>query len=132
RELYEYRVAEGKQGNDFLTVGGMGHAASIAMGIARSRPERRVVCLDGDGSIIMHMGALGIIGTTRPANLLHIVINNGAHDSVGGQPTVGYDINIPEIAAACGYREVVSVSAQRDLEEQVARLHRQEGPVLIE
>jgi phosphonopyruvate decarboxylase len=132
RELYEYRQAQGTRGNDFLTVGGMGHTASIAMGIARVQPERLVVCLDGDGSVIMHMGALGVIANSRLANLLHVVINNGAHDSVGGQPTVGYDIDLPGIAIACGYRHAVSVSEPHELEEQLARLRRQKGPMLLE
>jgi phosphonopyruvate decarboxylase len=132
RELYEYRVAQGSSGNDFLTVGGMGHTSSIAMGIARVQPDRLVVCLDGDGSVIMHMGALGVIANAGPANLLHVVINNGAHDSVGGQPTVGYDIDIPGIAIACGYREGISVSKPQELEEQIVRLREHPGPVLLE
>jgi phosphonopyruvate decarboxylase len=132
RELYEYRQAKGTGGRDFLTVGGMGHTASIAMGIARVRPERLVVCLDGDGSVIMHMGALGVIAKAGLTNLLHVVINNGAHDSVGGQPTVGYDIDLPGIAIACGYRDAVSVSEPHELEKQLARLRGQKGPVLLE
>lgn len=132
REVYEHRHAQGTSGNDFLTVGGMGHTASIAMGLARAQPQRLVVCLDGDGSVIMHMGALGVIANAGPANLLHVVINNGAHDSVGGQPTVGYDIDIPGIAVACGYREAVSVSTPQALDEQVIRLRGIEGPVLLE
>jgi phosphonopyruvate decarboxylase len=132
RELYEYRIAHDSKCHDFLTVGGMGHTASIAMGLARARPERFVVCLDGDGSVIMHMGALGVIGNAASPNLLHIVINNGAHDSVGGQPTVGYDIDIPAIATACGYREGVSVSEPDELETELSRLRGESGPALIE
>lgn len=132
RELYEYRAARGMPGNDFLTVGGMGHTASIALGIARVQPERLVVCLDGDGSVIMHMGALGVIAKAAPPNLLHVVINNGAHDSVGGQPTVGYDIDIPGIALACGYRAGSSVTEPQELEKELARLRDQEGPSLLE
>jgi phosphonopyruvate decarboxylase len=132
RELYEYRMAQGTSGNDFLTVGGMGHTASIAMGIAKAQPERLVVCLDGDGSAIMHMGALAVIGNAGPPNLLHVVINNGSHDSVGGQPTVGYDIDIPAIAIACGYRQALSVSKPDEVKEHVTRLRGQAGPVLLE
>lgn len=132
RELYEYRMAEHSECHDFLTVGGMGHTASIAMGLARARPERLVVCLDGDGSVIMHMGALGVIGNAASPNLMHIVINNGAHDSVGGQPTVGFEIDIPGIAAACGYREAHSVSEPRALEAEIARLRGEPGPTLLE
>ena len=132
RELYEYREEQGRRGNDFLTVGGMGHTASIAAGIARRRPDRQIVCLDGDGSLIMHMGALGVIAQAAPENLLHVVINNGAHDSVGGQPTVGFDIDIPAIAIACGYRAAVSVQTPQHLEEELLELRRQQGPTLLE
>ena len=91
RELFEYREKL-KQGHnkDFLTVGGMGHANQIALGIAMQKPNRRVLCLDGDGSTLMHMGSLGISGNVECNNFKHIIFNNGAHDSVGGQPTVGY------------------------------------------
>jgi phosphonopyruvate decarboxylase len=102
RELYELRTARGQSGDrDFLTVGSMGHALQIASGIALARPEKRVVCLDGDGAMIMHMGALTTSATI--SNLMHIVINNGAHESVGGQPTQGFRVDLPLIARACGY-----------------------------
>ncbi len=132
REVYEYRQAKGTAGNDFLTVGGMGHTASIAMGLARAQPARRVVCLDGDGSLIMHMGAMGIISRQGSDNLLHIVINNGAHDSVGGQPTVGYEIDVPAIARACGYREAVSVTDEEELARELQRLLGLRGPALLQ
>ncbi len=105
RELFELREASGSGHNrDFLTVGGMGHAGQIAAGIALARPDRQVVCIDGDGAILMHMGSLAI-SADRP-NLLHIVINNGAHDSVGGQPTKGAVLDLTKIAKACGYARV--------------------------
>lgn len=133
RELYEYREERGEgHGNDFLTVGSMGHASSIAMGVARARSERKVICVDGDGSVLMHMGALAVIGQSGVPNFLHVVVNNGAHDSVGGQATVGFEIDIPAVAKACGYREVVSVSDAKDVKEAVARLHGLKGPVLLE
>lgn len=104
REVYETRERLG-QGHerDFLTVGSMGHALMIAVGIARTQPDRPVVCLDGDGASIMHMGNLAIAGQSGCANLTHIVLNNAAHDSVGGQPTVGDAIDLSAIADACGY-----------------------------
>lgn len=104
REVYEMRERLG-QGHerDFLTVGSMGHALMIAVGIAKAQPERPVLCLDGDGSSIMHMGNLAIAGQSGCANLTHVVLNNAAHDSVGGQPTVGGAIDLSAIAAACGY-----------------------------
>lgn len=133
RELYEYRMERGDgHGNDFLTVGSMGHTASIAMGVARGQVGRKVVCLDGDGSLLMHMGTLAVIGQSRLANFLHVVINNGAHDSVGGQPTVGLDINFPKIALACGYAAVGSVSSEDQIPIELTRLREIRGPVFLE
>lgn len=133
RELYEYRAARGDgHGNDFLTVGGMGHTASIAMGVARAQPGRRVVCLDGDGSVLMHMGSLAVVGQSALGNLVHVVINNGAHDSVGGQPTTGFDIDLAAIAAACGYAEARSLSDPEQLAGALQAVAGAKGPVLIE
>ena len=133
RELYEYRAARGDgHGNDFLTVGAMGHTASIALGVARSRPEQRVVCLDGDGSVIMHMGSLAIIGQSDQKNFVHIVINNGAHDSVGGQPTAGFGIDLVAIAKACGYNRATSVTTSAEMERVLDSHLEVSGPVLIE
>ena len=116
RELFEYREAKGQgHAHDFLTVGSMGHASQIALGIALQKPNRRVIVFDGDGALLMHMGGLAIIGDYNPKNLVHIVFNNGAHDSVGGQPTVGQKINIETIAKAVGYQDVVSVDSQEAL-----------------
>lgn len=116
RELFECRVAK-QQGHahDFLTVGSMGHASQIALGIALQKPERRVFVFDGDGALLMHMGGMAIIGDYCPKNLVHIVFNNGAHDSVGGQPTVGQKIDIEAIAKAVGYADVISVDSHEAL-----------------
>lgn len=104
RELYETRVRMGQDhSRDFLTVGSMGHASMIAMGIARAKPDKLVICLDGDGASLMQMGNMAIVGQSGCENLLHIVLNNAAHDSVGGQPTVADDVNLSDIAQACGY-----------------------------
>ena len=117
REVFEIRESRGQRHErDFLTVGGMGHASQIALGIAMSKPNIRVVCLDGDGALIMHMGSLAIVGQCRKNNFVHIVLNNGRHDSVGGQPTVAFDIDIPAIAKACGYEECISVSDPVELQ----------------
>lgn len=116
RELFEYREAKHQgHAHDFLTVGSMGHASQIALGIALQKPERRVVVFDGDGALLMHMGGLAIIGDYAPKNLVHIVFNNGAHDSVGGQPTVGQKIDVEAIAKAVGYADVISVDSQMSL-----------------
>ena len=116
RELFEYREAKGQgHAHDFLTVGSMGHASQIALGIALQKPNRRVIVFDGDGALLMHMGGLAIIGDYNPKNLVHIVFNNGAHDSVGGQPTVGQKIDVEAIAKAVGYTDVISVDTQMSL-----------------
>ena len=121
RELFEYRAA-GNTGHDrdFLTVGSMGHASQIALGIALEQPGRPVYCFDGDGAAIMHMGSLGIVGDMQPKHYTHVVFNNGAHDSVGGQPTIGLCIDLPAIAMACGYRSAVSVDNAEDLKKALA------------
>lgn len=116
RELFEYREAKHQgHGADFMTVGSMGHASQIALGIALHKPERRVFVFDGDGALLMHMGGMAIIGDYSPKNMVHVVFNNGAHDSVGGQPTVGQKIDIEAIAKAVGYNDVVSVDTQDSL-----------------
>ena len=108
RELFELREAVGKSHQqDFLTVGSMGHASAIAAGIALQKKNRKVYCLDGDGALIMHMGVLSTIGKLQPANFYHIVFNNFAHDSVGGQPTAADNIDIPVLAKANGYKSVI-------------------------
>ena len=131
RELFEYRVAM-NQGHerDFLTVGSMGHANQIALGIAMAQPNRRVWCFDGDGATIMHMGNMAIIASKFPKNYVHVVFNNGAHDSVGGQPTVGLKIDLPAVAKAVGYKVTISVDNKEDL--AVALNGIAEGPILVE
>lgn len=116
RELFEIREAN-KQSHqyDFLTVGSMGHSSSIAMGLALNKPNQQVWCIDGDGAAIMHMGAMAVIGSTKPENLIHVVINNEAHESVGGMPTVSSKINLVKIAQGCGYPNAVSVDNFADL-----------------
>ena len=104
RELFELREARGENhSRDFLTVGSMGHASSIALAIATHRPGRRVWCVDGDGAALMHLGAMATIGSVKPANLIHLVLNNAAHETVGGMPTVAGTADLPAVAAACGY-----------------------------
>lgn len=133
REVFEYRERFG-QGHhrDFLTVGSMGHASQIALGIARHQPSRQVICLDGDGSVIMHMGSLAIIGTQGPENFKHVVINNGAHDSVGGQPTAGRRIDLCAAALACGYAGAEMARAPEEIAASLERLREQAGPAMLE
>jgi phosphonopyruvate decarboxylase len=112
RELFELRVANGQpHGTDFLTVGSMGHSSSIALGVATFKPEKRIWIIDGDGAMLMHMGSMALLGTNAPKNVIHIVINNSSHETVGGQPTVAGSIDIPAIAKACGYPNAVSVDS---------------------
>jgi len=133
RELFEQRVARNERHDrDFLTVGSMGHAVSIAMGIARAQERRRVICLDGDGAVLMHMGSLAIAGRSRLAGLTHVVLNNGAHDSVGGQPSVGLAINFVGIARGTGYRHAQSVSAPDELRSGLAAALASDGPRFLE
>ena len=137
RELFEYRAAM-NQGHerDFLTVGSMGHASQIALGIAMAKPGRKVWCFDGDGAAIMHMGSMAIVANKAPKNFVHVVFNNGAHDSVGGQPTVGLKIDLPAVAKAVGYKAAISVASKEELEKELSTLNSQlstlGGPVLLE
>lgn len=133
RELFEYRAAM-NQGHerDFLTVGSMGHASQIALGIALAQPERRVWCFDGDGAAIMHMGSMAIVANKAPKNYVHIVFNNGAHDSVGGQPTVGLKIDLPAVAKAVGYKATYSVDSKAELESVLAKVNSFASPALLE
>ena len=113
REVYETRERLGQDhSRDFLTVGSMGHAIMIALGIAKAQPQRKVICLDGDGASIMHLGNMAIAGQSKCGNLTHIVLNNSAHDSVGGQPTVGGAIDFEEIARLLGYNVLQSPQNQ--------------------
>ena len=134
REIFEIRESSGKSHEqEFLTVGSMGHCSQIAMGIALNKTKQRVICIDGDGSLIMHMGSLAITGqNSSGCGILHIVINNGRHDSVGGQPTAGQSINIPAIAQACGYSQAVSVSEPEALREALRDINSLDSPIMIE
>ena len=137
RELFEYRAAKG-QGHerDFLTVGSMGHASQIALGIAMAKPDRKVWCFDGDGATIMHMGSMAIVANKAPKNYVHVVFNNGAHDSVGGQPTVGLKIDLPAVVRAVGYKTAITVSSKEELEKELSTLNSQlstiGGPIFLE
>ncbi len=117
RELFEIRAARGEgHEKDFLTVGSMGHASSIALGIALQKPDKKIWIIDGDGAALMHLGAMAVIGANAPQNIVHIVINNSAHETVGGMPTVAGKIDIVEIAKGCGYPAAVSVDSFEQLD----------------
>ena len=120
RELFEIREANNQSHKyDFLTVGSMGHSSSIALGVAINKPEKRIWCVDGDGALLMHMGSMGLVGNVSPDNFVHIVINNGAHETVGGMPTVASNMDLVAIAKACGYHYAVSVDNFDDLDKEL-------------
>lgn len=120
RELFETRVANGQSHkHDFLTVGSMGHSSSIALGVAINKPDTRVWCVDGDGAVLMHMGSMAVLGANKPKNMIHVVINNGAHETVGGMPTVAAQIDLVAIAKACGYPYAVCVDSFEKLDAEL-------------
>lgn len=133
RELFEYRERTGQSGDrDFLTVGGMGHASSIALGVAQSEHEREVWCFDGDGALLMHMGSLAVIADHAPANYFHVVFNNGVHDSVGGQPTSVGVVDVAAVAKASGYSFATSTENIDDIATKISELREHGGPSLLE
>lgn len=118
RELFEIRERNDQSHKyDFLTVGSMGHSSSIALEIARVKENKTIWCIDGDGAALMHMGAMAVIGSEQPHNLIHIVINNGAHETVGGMPTVVSKIDLCGIAKCCGYKKVSKATSYEELKE---------------
>ena len=133
RELFEYRERSGGDGRrDFLTVGGMGHASSIALGIALREPDREVWCLDGDGALLMHLGGLAVIAEHAPSTFHHVVFNNGVHDSVGGQPTSITRVDVPAAARALGYRSAATTDDLAALPGLLADHRERGGPSLID
>jgi phosphonopyruvate decarboxylase len=133
REIFELREKmQCDHSRDFLTVGSMGHASMIALRIAEEKPDRRVWCLDGDGALMMHLGALPLIGQRHPANLVHVVINNGAHETVGGMPVCSGSLDICSLARSAGYSSVSTADTPDSLREVLSGLSRASGPVLLE
>jgi len=135
RELFEARETRGQgHGGDFLTVGSMGHASMIGLGVAIEQPQRRVLVLDGDGAVLMHTGSLAVLGASAPRNLVHLMINNEAHESVGGMPTVAATVDFPALASACGYPHTLHAKNADELAVAFEKLDalRGEGPVFIE
>lgn len=133
RELFEFRARnEAGHDRDFLTVGGMGHASQIALGLAMSQPARPIYCFDGDGAVLMHMGSMAITGQSNAKNLIHLVFNNGVHGSVGGQPTVGFNIDMPKIAIACGYASAQRVTNKKGLHSAITMARATDGVSFIE
>lgn len=132
RELYELRQGRQEANQDFLTVGGMGHASSIALGIALEQKSRRVVCLDGDGAMLMHMGSMAVVGALKPENFVHILLNNQSHESVGGQPTVMHVVDTKSIVLGCGYENYVLAEDEQQISEAWAEFDNKQGPFFLE
>jgi len=133
RELYELREGfQQKHDTDFLTVGSMGHCSQIALGVALANKNKKVICLDGDGAAIMHMGSMAVTAQSGATNLIHIILNNGRHDSVGGQPTCGFEIDFTTIAKGCGYPSAHSVDNEAELSKILGASIDVQGPVLLE
>ena len=129
-QLKEHGIGEG---HEFQNVGSMGHVSSVGLGIALARPEKNVVVFDGDAAVVMHMGALATNCRYKAGNMIHIVLNNGVNESVGGQPSAGYVVNLTEIASACGYQTPGhAVEAKEELQEIIRNHRKGEMPLFID
>src|SRR3989338_247835 len=133
REIFEIREKNSQPHfRDFLAVGSMGHCSSIALGIAVTKPDRKVVCIDGDGSLIMHMGSLSTVGKLKPKNLYHILMNNQMHESVGGQATAARFIDFPELVKANEIGRASSVDNEDGLISRIRKFMEEKGPNFLE
>ncbi len=133
RELFEIREEKCQSHKlDFLTVGSMGHSSSIALGIALKKPDRKIWIIDGDGAALMHMGSMAVLGSNAPKNIVHIVINNGAHETVGGMPTVAPQIDLVKIAEGCGYKYASVADSKDSLELELNTAKRKNELCFIE
>ena len=133
REIFEIRESK-KQSheNDFLTIGSMGHSSSLALGIAKANPKLEVYCIDGDGSMIMHMGSLSMIGQQRPKNFKHILINNFVHESVGGQKTASDIIDFKLLSKSMKYNNYFLANDKTSLDSIINNINNKVGPLFLE
>ena len=134
RELHEQLAVKGfGAGKEFLNVGSMGHISSVGIGIALARPEKKIVVFDGDAASIMHMGSFSTIGRYQPANIYHIVLNNGVNESVGGQNSAGRTTDLTKVASACGYETVRShVSYSNEIQDALTSLESSKKPKFLD
>lgn len=131
REIFEIREANNQShANDFLTVGSMGHTSSIALGISLGT-NKDIYCIDGDGSFIMHMGASVINASIAPKNFKYIIINNGAHESVGGQPTVGFLIDMEKVLEGVGFKHIFKAQTKEEIKKAMKKLKEEALAVLV-
>ncbi len=133
RELFELRESRGQDhSSDFLTVGSMGHASAIALGIATGQPSRQVFCIDGDGAMLMHLGTVATVARVASPNFKHILLNNGVHDSVGAQPTGAFGVDFSACLKAMGYEDTFKCETKEELIEGMKRLKITRGPAFME
>ncbi len=135
RELFELRQKRGDSHRfDFLTVGGMGHASQIAVALANAQPEKTVVCIDGDAAFLMHMGSIAVGASLGTGNFFHFVLNNGCHESVGGQETLGKKISLSKITKSCGYRHsnMIQTNSERRMLEEISDFFSKRGPAFLD
>lgn len=134
REVHEQLKAHGVgEGHEWQNVGSMGHVSSVGLGIALAKPDQKVVVFDGDAAAVMHMGALATNCRYKAGNMIHIVLNNGVNESVGGQPSAGYLINLTDVAKACGYRTPEhAVEAKEELQNVIKNLGRGDMPLFVD
>ena len=133
REIFEIREKKGhSHQQDFLTVGSMGHCSSIALGIALAKPDRKIVCIDGDGAMIMHMGILTTIAILKPKNFHHILLNNKVHDSVGGQDTAAKNVDLSKVVASIGSSKIFKVENPLELRDSLREFMACDGPSFLE
>jgi phosphonopyruvate decarboxylase len=132
RELWELRLERGERGGDFLTVGGMGHASAVALAAARAKPERRFICLDGDGALLMHLGVLALAGSWGATNFWHVLLNNSCHESVGGQPVCAEGLSFHLLARNCGYASSRRLISREEIAEFLAGPRGTKGPHFCE
>lgn len=132
RELFEYRESKGDSHNrDFLTVGSMGHASMIALSISEQVDEK-VWCIDGDGALLMHTGGAAVLGARKPENFCHILINNGVHESVGGLPTVSYQVDWQKAMSSFGYEKMYKAETKEQLSYALENIKNEKGCVFLE
>ena len=132
RELWELKLKRGEYCADFLTIGSMGHTSAIALAAARARPDKRFICLDGDGALLMHMGMLGLAGSSGLANFWHILLNNFCHESVGGQPVCALGLDFALLARNCGYASARRLTRQKEIAKVFISLREMNGPHFCE
>lgn len=133
REIFEIREKNNKPHfKDFLTVGSMGHCSSIALGIALAQPKRKVICIDGDGALLMHLGALTTVGKIQPSNFYHILMNNYVHESVGGQKTAIDSIDVKGIVNSTNYRNIIGIDTTDELSKNLSDFFKNSGPNFLE